>query len=309
MTDPEHLLPVAVDAARAGGDVLQGLFGAAALDVRRKGENDFVTRADHESEDAVVGVIRDAFPGHAILAEERGALDGAGPGGAELEWIIDPLDGTTNFLQGLPVWCVSVACRRRPRDGAEGSSAGKQGELLAGAVYEPLGDRLFAAARGAGTTLNGAPVRVSDRPGLDGAFLSTGYPFRAHAALDAYLAAFREVFRQARAIRRCGAAALDLAFTAAGVYDGFFEFRLAPWDVAAGVLLIREAGGVVTDLDGGDRFLAEGNLVAGAPGVQRALRQAVARHADEAALARLTRPVAADEDLEPVATPVGGMES
>jgi len=286
MTEPEHLAAVAVDAARAGGAVLRRLFGAEALDVRRKGENDFVTRADHESEAAVVGVIRDAFPDHAILAEESGAFGGPTVGSAApewVEWIIDPLDGTTNFLQGLPVWCVSVACRA-----CDGNGGG--GALLAGAVYDPLGDRLFSAVRGGGATLNGAPMKVSERPGLDGAFLSTGYPFRAHAALDLYLGAFRDVFQHARAIRRCGAAALDLAFTAAGVYDGFFEFRLAPWDLAAGVLLIREAGGTVTDLDGGEGFLEGGNVVAGAPGVQRDLRRAVSRHAGEATLRELTEP-------------------
>jgi myo-inositol-1(or 4)-monophosphatase len=269
----EHaLLDTATTAARAGGAVLSRLFGASSLDVRRKGENDFVTRADHESEAVIVAEIRRAWPHHQILAEEGGALGGS----AEHEWVIDPLDGTTNFLQGLPVFCVSIACHR-------------QGELLAGAVFEPLSGRMFAAARGRGATLDGAPLVVSDRPGLDGAFLATGYPFRAHGALDRYLAVFREVFLEARAIRRCGAAALDLAHTAAGVYDGFFEFRLSPWDLAAGVLLIREAGGVVTDLDGGEGFLASGNVVAGGPAVQRELRERVARHADEAALAGLTQ--------------------
>lgn len=271
MTDDLRLLDTATSAARAGGAVLRRLFGTASLDVRQKGENDFVTAADHESEDAVVAEIRRSFPHHSILAEERGAMGGA----SECEWVIDPLDGTTNFLQGLPVFCVSVACHRA-------------GEVLAGAVYEPLLDRMFAAARGHGATLDGKRIRVTDRPGLDGAFLATGYPFRAHGALDRYLGAFREIFLDVRAIRRCGAAALDLAHTAAGVYDGFFEFRLSPWDIAAGVLLIREAGGVITDLDGGERFFEHGNVVAGGPGVQPALRAAVARHADEAALAHLT---------------------
>ncbi|HUF79417.1 MAG TPA: inositol monophosphatase family protein [Thermoanaerobaculia bacterium] len=272
MTDMDELqlLDTATAAARAGGAELRRLFGVPSLDVRSKGRNDFVTEADHLSENAVVAEIQRSFPHHAILAEESGALGGS----SKHEWVIDPLDGTTNFLQGLPVFCVSVACQR-------------QGELLAGAVYEPLSDRMFAAARGCGATLDGAPIRVSERCGLDGAFLATGFPFRAHGALDRYLGAFREIFLQARAIRRCGAAALDLAHTAAGIYDGFFELRLSPWDLAAGVLLVREAGGAVTDLDGGQDFLASGNVVAGAPGVQPALRAAVARHADEAALAHL----------------------
>lgn len=269
--DENVLLETATRAARAGGAVLSRLFGASSLEIRRKGENDFVTRADHESEEVIVAEIRGAHPDHQILAEEGGELGGS----SACEWVIDPLDGTTNFLQGLPVFCVSVACHR-------------QGEILAGAVFEPLSGRMFAAARGRGATLDGEPLRVSDRPGLDGAFLATGYPFRAHGALDQYLAAFRDIFLQARAIRRCGAAALDLAHTAAGVYDGFFEFRLSPWDVAAGVLLVREAGGVVTDLDGGEGFLRSGNVVAGGRGVHRELRERVARHADESALARLT---------------------
>ncbi len=282
MPSPPPLLETATEAARAGGAILRRLFGSSALDVRRKGANDFVTRADRESEEAVVAALRGRFPDHRILTEEAGVLDG----GDEHEWVVDPLDGTTNFLQGLPVFCVSVACRRR-------------GELLAGAVYEPLADRMFAALRGAGATLDGRPIRVSERSGLADAFLATGYPFRAHAALDLYLAAFREIFMEVRAIRRCGAAALDLAHTAAGVYDGFFEFRLSPWDLAAGVLLVREAGGLVSDLDGGERFLESGNVVAGGPGLQPELRRAVARHAGESVLAALAA------DLEPDGAPVG----
>ena len=146
---------------------------------------------------------------------------------------------------------------------------------------------MFTASAGGGAWWNGRRIAVSNRPGLAGAFLATGYPFRALATLDAYLAVFRDVFRQAKGIRRCGSAALDLAYTAAGVYDGFFEFRLSPWDIGAGVLLIAEAGGVVSDLDGGERYFAGGNLVAGAPGVQRELLAAVGRHASEAEIERL----------------------
>jgi myo-inositol-1(or 4)-monophosphatase len=266
----EELLRVAEQAARAGGEVLEQQFRRVTLEVRGKGDNDFVTSADHASEAAILGVVREAFPDHAVLAEETGQI---GAASGELEWVIDPLDGTNNFLQGLPVFCVSVACRR-------------QGVLLAGVVFDPLGDHLFAATRGGGATFNGRRAQVSSQPGLDGAFLATGFPFRAHAALDLYLAAFREVFLRAQGIRRCGAAALDLAHTAAGIYDGFFEFRLSPWDIAAGVLLVEEAGGRVSDLDGGDRYFEGGNVVAGAMGVWRELREAVARHADERALER-----------------------
>ncbi len=171
-------------------------------------------------------------------------------------------------MQGLPVFSISIACRRRD-------------DLVAGVVLDPVGENLFTAARGSGARWNGRPVKVSERQGLAGAFLATGYPFRTRAALDLYLEAFRAVFLQARSIRRCGSAALDLAYTAAGVYDGFFELRLSPWDIAAGALLIEEAGGVITDLDGGDGYFASGNLIAGSPGVHRQLLAIVSAIVDE----------------------------
>jgi myo-inositol-1(or 4)-monophosphatase len=183
----------------------------------------------------------------------------------------------------LPVYCVSIACR-------------KGDELVAGVIHDPEGRNVFKASRGGGAFWNGRPMSVSRQPGLKGAFLATGYPFRALPTLDVYLAVFREVFLQAKAIRRCGAAALDLAYTAAGVYDGFFEFRLSPWDIGAGVLMIREAGGVVSDLDGGERFFQGGNIVAGGLPVHSELQAAVARHASEAEIDRLN-PI---PTLEPV---------
>jgi myo-inositol-1(or 4)-monophosphatase len=273
-----ELLATAVAVSQTGAEILGRYFRDASLEVTKKGENDFVTRADRESEAAIVAEILRRHPHHRILAEEGGAVGGDG----DCEWLIDPLDGTNNFLQGLPIYCVSVACRRG-------------GEILAGVVHDPQGGNLFAAAAGGGATWNGRPMSASGRPGLAGSFLATGYPFRAHATLDVYLDVFREVFLQATAIRRCGAAALDLAYTAAGVYDGFFEFRLAPWDLGAGILLVREAGGVATDLDGGDGFLASGDVVAGGAAVQPALLAAVRRHASGALLDRLapvSRPVA-----------------
>ncbi len=266
----EELVETAVDAARAGGEVLLRYFRGAGVEVRLKGTHDLVSRADHESEERVIAEIRRRYPEHHILAEESGSSAGS----ADFDWLIDPLDGTLNFLQGLPTFCVSVACRHRHR-------------VVAAAVLDPVGDNLFTAAHGAGARWNGRPMRISQRSGLDGAFLATGYPFRARGALDLYLQVFRDVFLEVRAIRRCGAAALDLAYTAAGIYDGFFEFRLAPWDFAAGVLLIEEAGGRITDLEGGDGYFRGGNLVAGPGALQRQLLSRVRCHVDEARLDRV----------------------
>lgn len=283
----QDLTDTAVEAAKAGAEVLLHYFRGGDLQIRAKDTHDLVSRADHESEARVIAEIQRRFPEHRILAEEsgwRGDRDGAE---ADFEWIIDPLDGTANFLQGLPIFCVSIACRHR-------------GELVAAAILDPVGGHLFTAARGGGARWNGRPMGVSDHPDLEGAFLATGYPFRARRALDLYLEVFREVFLAARAIRRCGAAALDLAYTAAGVFDGFFEFRLSPWDIAAGALLVREAGGVVTDLDGGEGFLASGNVVAAPQRIHPRLLATVRRHADEAKLEEVD-----PRRNNPVAAPVG----
>jgi myo-inositol-1(or 4)-monophosphatase len=262
-----ELLEGAVAAAEAGADRVQPYFRRSGLDARWKDRSDLVTRADEESEAAILDEIRRRYPSHAILAEE----DGASGGEADYQWIVDPLDGTSNFYQGLPIYAISVACRRGD-------------EIVAGVILDPQGGNRFCAALGGGATWNGAPMGVSERGELAGGFVATGYPFRSRATLEIYLAVFREVFQQVRSLRRCGAAAVDLAYTAAGVYDGFFEFRLAPWDIAAGALLIREAGGVVTDLDGGNRFMETGSVIAGGAAVHRELLAAVGRHADESRL-------------------------
>ncbi len=262
------LLEVAREAAATGAAVLREQFRSPALRVHAKGPHDLVSSADHAAEAAIAGAIRSHFPDAAFLGEEGGR---SGRRGGDLEWIVDPLDGTNNFLQGLPIFCTSVACCRR-------------GEPVAGVVQEPLSGVVYSAVRGGGAWRDGERLRVTSQAGIAGGFLATGFPFRARAALDLYLAAFREVFLRARAVRRCGAAALDLALTAAGVYDGFFEFRLSPWDIAAGVLLVEEAGGRVTDLDGRRGYLRTGNVVAGGEAVWRELQRTVARHADEASL-------------------------
>ena len=246
------LVEVAADAARAGGVVLERYWRSLPRgSVSEKNANDFVTRADKESEEVIVARIRERFPEDGFLGEEGGRR---GAGGEARTWIVDPLDGTTNFIAGFPFWCVSVAAR-------EGS------EIVAGAVWDPLRRELYSAERGSGAFRNGERLRVTGREQLDGAFLATGFPFRSKDRIDLYLSIFRQLFLHARAIRRAGSAALDLANVAAGVFDGFFEFKLSSWDIAAGALLIEEAGGRVSDFDGQSAYWERGNVVAGTPGV------------------------------------------
>jgi myo-inositol-1(or 4)-monophosphatase len=256
------LLETAISAARAGGESLVKHWRALPQgSVSEKRQNDFVTLADRESEDRIIAVIRERYPEDAFLAEEGGGR-GLGVEGRRT-WIIDPLDGTSNFIAGFPFWCVSIG-------------AAEAGELVAGVVWDPLRGELYAAERGAGAFRDGTRLRVTARTGVEGAFLATGFPFRSREKIDMYLTLFREVFLSARAIRRAGSAALDLANVAAGVFDGFFEFRLSPWDVAAGAILIEEAGGELTDFSGGRRYVERGNIVAGSKGVAEGIRRIAA---------------------------------
>jgi len=258
MTD---VLETAVAAARAGGAVLLRNWRALpAGSVAEKRTNDFVTQADRDSEAAIIQRIREDFPDDAFLGEEGGASGGKD---AKRTWIIDPLDGTSNFVSGFPFWSVSIAARQAEH-------------LVAGVVWDPLRAEMYSAERGAGAFRNGTSIRVSDQEGVEGAFLATGFPFRHRDRIDLYLSLFRAVFLQARAIRRAGSAALDLAMVAAGVCDGFFEFRLSIWDIAAGALLIEEAGGELTDFSGGARFWERGNVIAGTRGVAEGLRSLAA---------------------------------
>ncbi|MCS7182915.1 MAG: inositol monophosphatase [Thermoanaerobaculum sp.] len=260
----------AATAAQIGGEVLRRFFGKVP-NVDEKARNDFVSTADRESEAAICAYLARMTPQCAFLGEEGGRL-----GTQQRCWVVDPLDGTTNFVRGFPHFAVSVALM----EGAE---------VLVGAVYDPMRDELFTAARGLGAFRNGTRVRVSRHGTLEGSFLTTGFPFRMGKVLPIYLAIFSEVFPHAAAIRRPGAASLDLAHIACGIFDGFFEFFLSPWDLAAGVLLVREAAGVVTNLDGGEDLWTQGNVVAGNPQVHAALLTVVQRHTSEAALAKARR--------------------
>jgi myo-inositol-1(or 4)-monophosphatase len=261
---PGTLLDTAMEAARLGGEILVANWRRLPQgSVSEKQKNDFVTHADRESEERIVARIRAAFPKDGFLGEEGGA-HGGGSSGEGRTWIIDPLDGTSNFIAGFPFWCVSIAAREK-------------GLLTAGVIWDPLRSEMYSAERGAGAFRNGERIRVTGAPGVEGAFLATGFPFRSREKIDLYLALFRAVFLEARGIRRAGSAALDLAYVAAGIFDGFFEFRLAPWDIAAGAILIEEAGGELTDFDGGRRFWERGNIVAGSPAVAAGLRSIASR--------------------------------
>ena len=242
-------LNIAVKAARRAATVInRASTQLDLLTVQSKSPNDFVTEVDRAAEQAIIEVLRDAFPGHGILAEESGE---SGPE-SEFTWIIDPLDGTTNFIHGMPQYAVSIAQT-------------KNGVLEHAVVYDPNTNEMFTASRGAGAFLNDRRIRVSRRTRLNEALIGTGFPFRRFDHVDAYLAMFKELTQKTAGIRRPGAASLDLAYVAAGRFDGFWEMGLSPWDMAAGVLLIQEAGGLVSDLSGEANYLATGNLVAGTP--------------------------------------------
>jgi len=245
-----------VRAVRAAGRVTMRFFDRVdTVKVTQKSRNDFVTEVDRAAETAIIQELRGKFPSHAILAEESGAH-----GGNEFEWIIDPLDGTTNYLHGFPQWSVSVGLRVR-------------GRMELGVVYDPLHEELFTAERGGGAQLNDRRLRVSERRSLDGALIGTGIPFREQGHLEVYLQMLRAMIEETAGIRRPGSAALDFAYVAAGRLDGFWELNLAPWDFAAGALLVAEAGGTVTDLAGGERFFDTCNVVAGGLKVHRAMLQ------------------------------------
>jgi len=255
---------IAIRAARAAGRVLLRYYDRAdSLSVTQKRRNDFVSEVDRAAEAAIIDVIRKAYPSHAILAEESGDH-----GGNDYQWVIDPLDGTTNYLHGFPQFSVSIAMKYR-------------GELQSAVVYDPLREEMFTASRGAGAFLDERRIRVSARKDLNGALLGTGIPFRDQTHVDTYLAMMKDLMRDTAGIRRPGSAALDLAYVAAGRTDGFWELGLAPWDFAAGALLVKEAGGVVSDLAGGARYFETGNIVTGSIKLHQAMLQVIRPHLSE----------------------------
>jgi myo-inositol-1(or 4)-monophosphatase len=252
------MLTIAVKAARrAGGIINRAARDLDGITITAKRRNDFVTEVDKAAEAAIIETLKRAYPDHAILAEESGAA-----GDSEYTWIIDPLDGTTNFIHGFPQYAVSIGLQHH-------------GVITQGVVYDPTRNELFTATRGRGAFLDDRRIRVSKRTHLADALIGTGFPFRDGAHLNEYVRAFRSVTQNAAGIRRAGAAALDLAYVAAGRLDAFWEVGLAPWDMAAGSLLLIEAGGLVSDFDGEANYLSAGQIVGGAPKVFTQLLQIV----------------------------------
>ena len=249
------LVNTAITAARdAGNIILRGMNRRDRMRIEAKQRHDYVTEVDQAAELAIIDLIQQRYPDHAILGEESGQLAPRRGDRPEVEWIIDPLDGTTNYIHGLPHFAVSIGIRER-------------GRLEHGVIFDPLRNELYTATRGRGAQLDGKRLRLRPVGGLDGALIGTGLPFRESDKLDAYMATLRRMMTRTAGIRRGGSAALDLAFVAAGRLDGFWEIGLKPWDLAAGVVMIQEAGGIVGDLDGRPDFMQSGDIVAGTPKV------------------------------------------
>ena len=255
------LLNIAVKAARRGGSIInRAALAGGGREVHAKRANDFVTEVDRAAEAAIIEIIRKAYPEHAILAEESGASRGAAQ--SDTTWIIDPLDGTTNFIHGFPQYCVSIGVQHRDT-------------LTQAVVFDPVKDELYTATRGRGAFLNDRRIRVSSRTHLREALVGTGFPFKELSRLDSYMATLRTMMSSSAGVRRAGSAALDLAYVAAGRLDAFWELGLSKWDMAAGALLIQEAGGLVGDLAGGTDFMESGDIIAGTPKVYAELLEAL----------------------------------
>lgn len=261
------LINIATRAARAAGTVImRNMDRLDTVTVTTKGPNDFVSEVDRLAEQAIIDTVRKTHPDHGFLGEETGRQ-----GGDDYVWIIDPLDGTTNYLHGFPAFAVSLGIQHK-------------GRMEHGVIYDPLRQELFTASRGGGATLDGKKIRVTAVNGLERALIGTGFPFLEHQDVDAFMAMLRGIITKTAGVRRAGAASLDLAYVAAGRLDGFWELGLQPWDMAAGVLMVQEAGGIVGDVDGGTGYMESGNIVAGGQKVFAALVRELKPH-----LARLRK--------------------
>ena len=255
------MLNIAVRAARSAGEIiLRSADKASHLAVDSKGKNDFATEIDRLAEKEIISIIKAAYPEHSILAEESGEH-----AGNDFVWVIDPLDGTTNFIHGFPQYAVSIALKYKNR-------------IEIGVVYDPLREELFTAKRGGGAMLNNRRLRVTALTSMKGALIGTGFPFKVPQHLDAYLNMFRAITIDSAGIRRAGSAALDLAYLAAGRLDAFWEIELKEWDMAAGILLVKEACGVATDFSFNDNYLTSGNLIAGSPRMHQLMYQLIEPH-------------------------------
>lgn len=251
------LLNIAIAAARSAGDIINRHADQVEhLKVNAKSANDLFSEVDVKAEQAIIYHIKKNYPDHGIIAEESGTDNPD----AETVWIIDPLDGTTNYLHGYPLYSVSIAIRVKNR-------------IEHGVVYDPLRHECFSASRGRGAQLNDRRIRVSKQTQLSASLLASGFPFRNPALAERFLPTFTNLIGKCMGVRRTGSAALDLAYLACGRVDGYWEFNLRPWDIAAGVLLVREAGGLVSDLQGGEDFLKTGDVVAATPKVFKSLIQ------------------------------------
>jgi myo-inositol-1(or 4)-monophosphatase len=257
------MLNIAVRAARSAGNVIVRAFEQRdKLEIESKGTNDFVTNVDINAERAIIDAIQKSYPRHCIISEECGAIQGED---TDYQWIIDPLDGTTNFVKGIPHFAVSIALKVK-------------GKLDQAVVFDPIRGELFTASRGKGAQLNGFRIRVSQAKDLSGSILATGFPFKLKQHTDSYMDVFKVLFTKSSDMRRAGSAALDLAYVAAGRVDGYFELGLKPWDTAAGELLVIEAGGLVTDFCGDHNHQVSGNIVAASPRLLKTLVQEMRPH-------------------------------
>ena len=252
----------AVKAAREAGRIItKASNDVGALTVQSKDFNDFVSEVDRSAEQAIIDTLRYAYPDHGFLGEESGNTNEE----SENIWIIDPLDGTTNFLHNFPVYCVSIALQQK-------------GVLTQAVIYDPIKNDLFTATKGRGAFLNDKRIRVANRSKLQASLIATGFPFKDFTHLDTYLDMLKDMIKSTSGIRRPGSAALDLAYVAAGYTDGFFEMNLSSWDIAAGGLIVQEAGGIVGDFEGNESWLATGNIVAANPKVFSQMLQVLKPH-------------------------------